>query len=145
MKEMLLADLKVSMRDKNEIAKNTISMLRAAILQVEKDNQKTVTDEEIGIIVQKEVKKRRESRPDFEKALRNDIVESLNKEIEVLNKYLPKQLTEEEIKALITNAISETGASNARDMGKVMQFIKPEIQGKADGKIVSELVKGMLI
>lgn len=145
MKEELLLELKDAMRNKDELKKNTITMLRAAILQVEKDSQKQVSDEEIGAIVAKEVKKRKESIADFEKAQRLDLVEDLKKEIEILSKYLPKQLTEEEIKALVDEAIANTQASSARDMGKVMQYIRPKTAGKADGKLVSDIVKQKLM
>ena len=144
MKEELLNDLKEAMRTKNELKKDTITMLRAAVLQIEKDEQKVLEDSDIGIVVAKEVKKRKESIVEFEKADRMDLVEGLNKEIEILSKYLPKQLTEEEVKNIIEEAIIATNASCAKDMGKVMGAIKSKIAGKADGKLVSELVKSML-
>ncbi len=144
MKEQLLLELKDAMRNKDELRKNTITMLRAAILQVEKDNNKTLTDEEIGTIVAKEVKKRKESMEDFKKADRQDLVEDLEKEIEILSKYLPEQLSKEEIEKLVEEAIQKTGATTARDMGKVMQEVRPKTAGKADGKLVSEIVKSKL-
>ena len=144
MKEELLKDLKDAMRNKNELKKDTITMLRAAILQIEKDEQKVLTDADMGVVVSKEVKKRKESISEFEKADRLDLVEGLNKEIEILSKYLPKQLSEDEVKTIITEAIKITGASSPRDMGKVMGNIKDKIAGKADGKLVSDLVKSML-
>jgi len=144
MKEQLLSELKDAMKCKDELRKNTITMLRAAILQVEKDEQKTLTDDEIAGVVAKEVKKRKESIADFQKADRQDLVDDLNREIEVLSKYLPKQLTKEEIENLVDEAISITGASSPRDMGKVMQELRPKTTGKADGKIVSEIVKEKL-
>jgi uncharacterized protein YqeY len=132
------------MREKDELRKNTITMLRSAILQVEKDSQKTLTDDEITVIISKEVKKRKDSIADYETAGRDDIVSDLNKEIEILSKYLPEQLTEEEIAKLVDEAIVESGATSARDMGKVMQILRPKTAGKADGKIVSEIVKQKL-
>ena len=144
MKEELLNELKIAMREKDELRKNTITMLRSAILQVEKDSQKTLSDDEITVIISKEVKKRKDSIGDYETAGRDDIVSDLNKEIEILSKYLPKQLTEEEITKLVDEAIAESGATNARDMGKVMQILRPKTAGKADGKIVSEIVKEKL-
>lgn len=144
MKEQLLNELKDAMKSKDELRKNTITMLRAAILQVEKDEQKTLTDDEIAGVVAKEVKKRRESIADFQKADRQDLVDDLNREIEVLSKYLPEQLTKEEIEKLVDDAISLTGAASPRDMGKVMQELRPKTTGKADGKIVSEIVKEKL-
>lgn len=144
MKEELLKELKEAMRDKNQLKKDTITMLRAAILQVEKDEQKTLTEVEMEIIVSKEVKKRKESIEEFKKAEREDLVEGLNKEIEILSKYLPVQLSKSEVEVMIKNAIEKTGAASPKDMGKVMGMIKSEIAGKADGKMVSDLVKEML-
>lgn len=144
MKEELLNDLKEAMKNKDTIKKDTITCLRAAILQVEKDTQKALTEEEMSAIVAKEVKKRKESIEDYIKGGREDIVENLNKEIEILSKYLPEQLTKEEIEALVLEAISNTGATSPKDMGKVMQYLRPKTAGKADGKMVSEIVKEKL-
>lgn len=144
MKEELLKELKEAMKNKDEIRKNTITMLRSAILQVEKDTKKVLSDDEIIGIVAKEVKKRKDSISDYEKADRQDIIDDLKKEIEILSKYLPEQLTEEEIEKMVDIAISEVGATSARDMGKVMQYLRPKTNGKADGKVVSNIVKEKL-
>ncbi len=144
MKEELLKALKEAMKEKDELKKDTITMLRAAILQVEKDEKKVLTQSEMEAIVAKQIKSRKESLNDYEKANRDDIVSKIKKEIEILTKYLPEQLTENEIKELIEEAIKKTGATTTRDMGKVMQEIRPQIAGKADGKFVSDMVKQML-
>ena len=144
MKEELLKALKEAMKEKDELKKDTITMLRAAILQVEKDEKKVLTQSEMEAIVAKQIKSRKESLNDYEKANRDDIVSKIKKEIEILTKYLPEQLTENEIKELIEEAIKKTGATTPRDMGKVMQEIRPQIAGKADGKFVSDMVKQML-
>ena len=144
MKEELLKALKEAMKEKDELKKDTITMLRAAILQVEKDEKKVLTQSEMEAIVAKQIKSRKESLKDYEKANRDDIVRKVKKEIEILTKYLPEQLTENEIKELIEEAIKKTGATTPRDMGKVMQEIRPQIAGKADGKFVSDMVKQML-
>lgn len=144
MKEELLKALKEAMKEKDELKKDTITMLRAAILQVEKDEKKVLTQSEMEAIVAKQIKSRKESLKDYEKANRDDIVRKVKKEIEILTKYLPEQLTESEIKELIEEAIKKTGATTPRDMGKVMQEIRPQIAGKADGKFVSDMVKQML-
>ena len=128
MKEQLLQDLKEAMKEKDILKKDTITMLRAAILQVEKDSQKVLNDDDICGIVAKEVKKRKES----------------VSEIEILSKYLPEQLTEEEIAKMVEEAIAESGATGPRDMGKVMGILRPKTQGKADGKVVSDIVKEKL-
>ena len=144
MKEQLLQDLKEAMREKDTIKKDAITMLKASILQVEKDTQKTLNDDEICAIVAKEVKKRKESLKEYEEANREDIVESLKREIEVLSKYLPEQLTKEEIEKLVEQAIVESQATSMRDMGKVMSILRPKTAGKADGKLVSDIVKEKL-
>ena len=140
MKEELLKALKEAMKEKDELKKDTITMLRAAILQVEKDDKKVLTQSEMEAIVAKQIKSRKESLDDYKKANRNDIVSKIEKEIEILTEYLPEQLTLEEIKKLVSEAIEKTGAASPRDMGKVMQEIRPKIAGKADGKVVSDFV-----
>ncbi len=144
MKEQLLQDLKEAMKNKDTLMKDTITMLRAAILQVEKDNLKTLNDDEICGIVAKEVKKRKESVTEYENAGRQDIADNLKREIEILSKYLPEQLSEEEIAKMVEEAIAESGATSPRDMGKVMGILRPKTQGKADGKVVSDIVKEKL-
>ena len=144
MKEKLLEELKIAMREKDELRKNTITMLRAAILQIEKDEQKVLNDDEIQVVVSKEVKKRKESIEEFKKAERNDLAEEVEKEIEILSKYLPEQLSNEEVEKIVKEAIEKTGATEVKDMGKVMQEVRPKTQGKADGKFVSDLVRKLL-
>lgn len=144
MKEQLLQDLKEAMKEKDILKKDTITMLRAAILQVEKDSQKVLNDDDICGIVAKEVKKRKESVSEYENAGRQDIADNLKREIEILSKYLPEQLTEEEIAKMVEDAIAESGATGPRDMGKVMGILRPKTQGKADGKVVSDIVKEKL-
>ena len=144
LKQDLMAALKEAMQNKDTLRKETITMLRAAILQVEKDELKELTETEMQAIVAKEVKKRRESIVDFEKGGRPDIVEQLNKEIEILSVYLPEQLTEAEITKMVVDAIAAVGATGMRDMGKVMGSLKEKTVGKADGKLVSDIVKSEL-
>ena len=144
MKEELLKALKEAMKEKDELKKDTITMLRAAILQVEKDDKKVLTQSEMEAIVAKQIKSRKESLDDYKNANRDVIVYKIVKEIEILTEYLPEQLTLDEIKKLVSEAIEKTGAASPRDMGKVMQEIRPKIAGKADGKVVSDMVKQML-
>ena len=144
MKDELLQDLKEAMKNKDTLRKDTITMLRAAILQVEKDSQKTLTDDEICAIVAKEAKKRKESVKEYEDAGRQDIADSLKQEVEILSKYLPEQLSQEEIVKLVEDAVKESGAASPRDMGKVMSILRPKTAGKADGKLVSDIVKEKL-
>lgn len=144
LKEQLLQDMKEAMKEKDTIRKNTVQLVRSGILQIEKDKQIELDDEGILDVIAKELKKRRDSIPDFEKSGRKDLLEGLNKEIEVLLGYLPKQLTEDEIKSIVEEAVAESGASTMKDMGKVMAIISPKVKGRADNKIVSGFVKQML-
>jgi uncharacterized protein len=141
LKDRLLEDMKVAMRDKDVISKNTIQMTRAAVLQVEKDNKVTLDDDGIIEILAKEVKKRKDSLPDYERAERQDLVDNIKAEIDVLLKYLPQQLTEEELEVIVKKAIQETGASSAKDLGKVMQAVMPIVKGRADGKMINLIAK----
>lgn len=141
LKEELMADLKDAMKSKEQIKKDTIIMLKAAILQKEKDDRKELSQDELMEIVFKEVKKRKESIPEFEKGNRLDIVETIKEEIGFLEKYMPKQLSEKEVEEIIIKAIKETDSVSMKDMGKVMQAIKPFTVGKADGKMISDIVK----
>lgn len=144
LKERLLEDMKTAMKDKDAIRKNTIQMARSAVLQIEKDTKTTLDDDGVIEIIAKEMKKRRDSLPEFEKSGRQDLIDNLKAEIEILLQYLPEQLTEPELEAIVKQAIQETGAVSAREMGKVMQAVMPKVKGKADGRIVNQVVKKLL-
>ena len=144
LKERLLEDLKVSMRDKNVVRKNTVQMVRAAILQIEKDTGNVVDDEKIIDIIAKEMKKKKDAMVDFEKAGRQDLIEQTNEEMKVLEEYLPKQLSKEEIKEIVSKVISNVGATSIKDMGIVMKEAKVKIGAGADGKTINEVVKELL-
>lgn len=141
LKDKLMDDLKAAMKDKDTIRKNAVQMVRASVLQVEKDNKITLDDEGVIEVVAKEVKKRKDVLPEYEKSGRQELIDELNKEIQVLMAYLPEQMSEEEIEALVISAIEETGAKSMKDIGKVMAVIMPKTKGKADGKIVNQYVK----
>lgn len=144
LKEKLMEDLKQSMKDKNVVRKNVVQMVRAAILQVEKDNGIEVEDNKILDIIAKEVKKRKDSLADFEKAEREDLISQAKEEIAILEEYLPKQLTKEELTEKVKEIIEKTGAISMKDMGKVMKTCKEEIGASADGKAINEVVKEIL-
>lgn len=144
LKEKLLEDLKNSMKEKNIVRKNVIQMVRAAILQIEKDKGIEVDDNKILEIIAKEVKIRNDSITDFEKGGREDLVEQAKQEIEILSEYLPKQLTKEELKEKVEIIIKETGATTIKDMGKVMKAAKEQIGTAADGRSINEVVKELL-
>ncbi len=145
LKEKLLEDLKNSMKEKNEIRKNTVQMVRAAILQVEKDNGITLEDEKITEIIAKETKKRKDSLVDYEKSGRVDLIEQVKEEIKILQEYLPKQLSKEEIQVIVKQIIEEVGATSLKDMGKVMSSAKAKMGASADGKTINEVVKEILV
>lgn len=144
LKEKLLEDLKMSMKEKNEVRKNAVQMVRAAILQVEKDNGITLEDEKIIQIIAKEVKKRKDSLDDYIKGGREDIVKQVEEEINILSEYLPKQLSKEEIEKMVKEIIEQVGAESIKDMGKVMKEAKEKIGARADGKAINEVVKELL-
>lgn len=144
LKEKLLEDLKISMRDKNVVRKNTVQMVRAAILQIEKDTGSVVDDNKIIDIIAKEMKKKKDAMQDFEKAGRQDLIDQTNEEMKVLEDYLPKQLSKEEIKEIVSKVVEEVGATSLRDMGIVMKEAKAKIGAGADGKTINEVVKELL-
>lgn len=144
LKEKLMQDMKASMREKDILRKNTIQLVRSAILQEEKDNQVELSDDQVIQIIASQVKKRKSSIPEYEKGGRTDLVEELNKEINILMTYLPEQLSDEELASIIDDVINEVGASSMKDMGKVMSAIIPKVQGRADNKKVSESIRNKL-
>ena len=121
LKEKLLEDLKECMKNKNTVRKNVVQMVRAGILQVEKDKQITLNDDQIIDIIAKESKKRKDSLVDYEKSGREDLIAQIKEEIAVLAEYLPKRLSEEELENIIKEVIEEQGATSMKDMGKVMK------------------------
>jgi uncharacterized protein YqeY len=144
LKEKLQQDWKDALKSRNKIKATTISMARAAVLQIEKTKSIKLDDEQIVEVLAKEVKLRRDSLIEFEKGKRQDLVDASNAEIEILMNYLPQQLTEDEIKKLIINIASEVEANSMKDMGKIMAAIVPKTKGRADGSLVSKLVKEYL-
>lgn len=144
LKEKLLEDLKECMKTKNVIRKNVVQMVRAAILQVEKDKQIILDDNQIVEIIAKESKKRKDSLSDYEKSGREDLISQINEEIAVLAEYLPKQLSVEELENVIKEVILEQGATSMKDMGKVMKAAKDKIGVASDGKTINEVVKKLL-
>jgi len=144
LKEKLLEDLKSAMKEKNDIKKNAVQMVRSAILQIEKDNGIQVDDNKILEIIAKEVKTRNDALADFKKAGREDLVNGTKEEITILTAYLPKQLSKEELKEEISKIISDLGATSIKDMGAVMKEAKAKIGTAADGRSINEVVKELL-
>ena len=144
LKEKLLEDLKSCMKEKNVVRKNVIQMVRAAILQVEKDKHIELNDDQIIDVIAKESKKRKDSLEDYEKSGREDLINEIKEEIEILAEYLPKQLSVEEIEEIVKEVIKDEGATSMKDMGKVMKAAKEKIGAASDGKTINEVVKKLL-
>ncbi|WP_321326260.1 GatB/YqeY domain-containing protein [Thiomicrorhabdus sp.] len=144
MKEKLTAEMKACMKAKDKERLQVVRSLLAAIKQVEIDNQTTVDDAGVLAILDKAMKQRRDSHQQFTDADRPDLAEQEAYEMSVIQDFMPQALTEDEINALIDDAMTKTGASSMQDMGKVMGLLKPEMQGRADMGEVSKLIKAKL-
>ncbi|MBF8982005.1 GatB/YqeY domain-containing protein [Lutibacter sp. B2] len=144
LKERLMLDLKQAMKEKDKLKKSVITMVRASVTQYEVDNRVEMDDEKVLDIMIKQVKQKNDAIEEFAKGNREDLVNEAKAEIDVLMKYLPQQLTEDEIKVIVKQSIEEVGAENMKDMGKLMATLMPKIKGKADGKIVNKFVREFL-
>lgn len=144
LKEKLMDDLKESMKNKDTVRKNTIQMVRAAILQIEKDKGVEVDDEKILEIMAKEVKTKKDALMDFQKGGRQDLIDQTNVEISILQEYLPKQLSHDELVKRIETIIAKVGATSVKDIGIVMKEAKADIGTSADGRSINEVVKELL-
>jgi hypothetical protein len=144
LKETLANDLKTAMKEKDTIRKNTVQMVRAAILQVEKDQKIVLDDADVIDVVARELKRRKDSLPDFIRSGRQDLVDNINREIEVLSQYMPEPMPDNELEELVRSTINEVGATTIRDIGKVMKVILPKVKGKADGSKVNSLIRRIL-
>ena len=129
------------MKNKDTVKKSVITLIRASIKQYEVDNRVELGDDEIVDLIAKQLKQTRDSRDEFAKAGREDLVSKAEAEIEVLKEYLPQQLSEEELNKIVISTISEVGATSMKDMKKIMTSIMPKVKGRADGKLINELVK----
>lgn len=152
LKETIQSDLNKSIKEKNEIIRSTLRMLLAAVLNKEKEKkykekleeETELTDEEIIDVISSEAKKRKEAIIEYEKGERQSLAEKEKKELEILQKYLPEQFPEEEVKKLAKETVEEVGAQDIKDMGKVMAELMPKLKGRADGGLVSKIVKELL-
>ena len=146
LKEQLTEDMKTAMKAKAEGKQRlaVIRMVRSAIRQAEIDGKTELDDAGVVTIISKEVKSRRDSIEEFKKGGREDLVAQNEAEIAVLMPYLPQQLSEDEVRALVKTAVKQTGASSQKDMGKVMGALMPKVKGRADGKLVNTIVRAML-
>lgn len=165
LKEKIQQNLRTAVKEKKDVEVSVLRQFSAAVLNKEKEKrfkiskekseteeiseeeivkQSQLTDEEIIEIVSSEIKKRKEAILEYEKGERKDLADKEEKELEILKKYLPEQLSEEEIKKLVKVAIEKVEAKEIKDMGKVMTELMPQVKGKADGSLVSKIVKELL-
>lgn len=163
LKEKIQQDLKTALKEKKELELSVLRMLNNAILIKEKikryqkskqnpklkekdlEKESKLDEQEIIEVISSEIKKRKEAIFLFEKGKREDLLEKEKKELEILERYLPEQLSEEEIKDLVQKTIEKIGAKEIKDMGKVMKELMPKIKGKADASLVSKIVKEILL
>ena len=143
-KDKLKDDLKTAMLEKDTTRKNVVQLIKAGVLQVEKDKKITLDDEGVLDVIAKQLKQRRDSLPDYEKSGRDDLIAQLKREMELLMEYLPAQLTHDELVEIVRDAIEETGASQIKDMGKIMAVVMPKTKGRADGKEINAIARELL-
>ena len=144
LKQRLIDDLKAAMKEKDVIKKNVVTMIRAGILQIEKDNKIELDDEGIQDVIAKQLKQRKDALADFEKGARDDLVAQTNKEIEILLSYLPAQLTKDELVEIVKQAIEDMNITQMNQMGKLMSAVMPKVKGRADGKAINAVAKELL-
>ena len=144
LKDKLMDDLKQSMKNKEQIRKSVVILIRSAIKQKEVDERVEVSEEDVLAIISKQMKQRKDALEEFKKAQREDLILQTEQEIEILTQYLPKQLTDDELESIIQEIINQIGASTMKDMGKIMGLATPKVQGRADGKRINEVVKSLL-
>ncbi len=146
LRDRLTEDMKQAMKDKEagKLKLSVVRMVRSAAKYIEIDRHKELDDNELLEVVAKEVKMRKDSLEEFRKANRPDLLAALEQEIAILMEYLPEQMTEAEVRRLVTQAVTDAQASSPKDMGKVMALLMPKVKGRADGKLVNSLVKELL-
>jgi len=144
LKQQITNDMKLAMKAKDKPALKAVRMILGAIKQKEIDDRIELNDTQVLVVIQKMVKQRKDSISQFSDAGRIDLVEVEESELAIINNYMPKQLTEDEIDAAVTKVIVDSGADSMKDMGKLMGILKSQIDGKADMGLVSQLIKSKL-
>ena len=144
-KETLMNDLKTAMREKDGDTRSTLRMMQAAIKQVEVDGGKTLDDEGVLAVLTKQAKQRRESLATYEEAGREELAVTERTELAVIERYLPTLMSREEVEAVVKETVAQVGASGPGDMGKVMGRVMGQLKGKADGGLVNQVVKAVLL
>jgi uncharacterized protein YqeY len=146
LRDRLTEDMKTAMKDKEagKLKLSVIRMVRSAAKYLEIDRHKELDDNELLEVLAKEVKMRKDSLDEFRKANRPELLAALEQEIAILMEYLPEQMGEAEVRALVAQAVADAQAAGPKDMGKVMALLMPKVKGRADGKLVNSLVREML-
>ncbi len=145
LKEQLLTDYKEAMKAHDSATKDTVNLIRAAIKQREVDDRVTLEDADIIPIIKKQVKMRMDALADFEKAGRQDLLDSYNTEISILKKYLPEEMSEKAVRAAVEKIAEDSGLEKSmKSMGAMMKAAMAELKGQADGSVVSKVVKEFL-
>lgn len=144
MRERILNDLITAMKEKNKEALSVLRMVKGAMQLEEIKLKRELNDEELSMVIAKQIKTRKESIVEFEKGNREDLINQTNTEINILNKYMPKQLSEEEVLEIINDVFNEIKPTGPSDMGKIMGLIAPKVKGKADLGFVNKKIKEKL-
>lgn len=145
-KDQLTEDMKQAMKDREngKLRLSVIRMVRSNIKNVEINDKKELTDDEVLAVLMKEVKMRQDSLEEFQKAGRSELVAQAEEEIKILKKYLPEALSDEELKGIVAEVVAEVGATTMKDMGKVMPAVMAKTKGRADGKCINAMVRELL-
>lgn len=141
MRNQILEDLKIAMKNQDKERLSVIRMVKGSIQMAELNKKHELTDDEVFDVISKEIKSRKDSILEFEKGNRQDLIEKTQSEIDILKNYLPKQLADDELFKLVDDVFEEVKPSSTKDMGKIMKLLKPNVVGKADMGFVSKVVK----
>jgi uncharacterized protein YqeY len=144
LKERLQADLKTAMKEKDTFKRDVIRFVMSAIKQIEVDERKELTDTDIEAIIVKQIKQRNDAIEQFRDGGREDLVEQNEKELKILRSYLPEPMSEDEVREILKEIVTETGAEGMKDMGKVMGAAKAKIGNRAEGKVINQIAKELL-
>ena len=145
LKETLMEDMKNSMKNKDTIRKNTITMVRAAINQREVDERIDLSNDDILDIIAKQVKEKRVAIEEFQRGNRQDLVDLTNSEIDILLEYLPEQLSDDELEKIVLEVINELNATSMKEIGLIMKAVMPKVKGRTDGNKVNNIVREKFI
>jgi len=143
-KEVLNQDMKAALKSGDKEKLSVIRMAKSAIVYAEKEKLHELDDEEIIEVLSREIKKRKDSMDQYERLGKQEMAESLRREIDILFSYLPQQLTDDEVEEIVRQSIIEIGANSIKDLGKVMNAVMPKVKGRADGRVVNAIAKKLL-